>query len=145
MILAALFAINMVAPDLDQRLARFKRVEMPFTYEPFTAREHRLIDELIAASRDLEDIYWRQNSPEDIPIYLSLAPSNTLRRYLWINGSRYDQVEENRPFIGTAPMPPGRDLFPRGITREEIEAYVQAHPAEQKTIYAERTVGELII
>src|SRR5438132_14397456 len=98
MILAALFAITMVAPDLDQRLARFKRVEMPFTYEPFTAREHRLIDELIAASRDLEDIYWRQNSPEDIPIYESLASSkdekaSALRRYLWINGSRYDQIE----------------------------------------------------
>src|SRR5947209_6892030 len=100
-----------IAPDLDQRLARFKRVEMPFTYEPFTAREHHLIDELIAASRNLEDIYWRQNSPEDIPIYESLASSkdekaSALRRYLWINGSRYDQIEENRPFIGTTPMPP---------------------------------------
>jgi hypothetical protein len=144
MILAALFAITMVAPDLDQRLARFKRVEMPFTYESFTAREHRLIDELVAASRDLEDIYWRQNSPEDIPIYQSLAPSNTLSRYLWINGSRYDQIEENRPFIGNTPMPPGRSLYPRGITRDEIEAYVKAHPAEKKKIYDERTVVELV-
>jgi len=153
MILAALFAMTMdwsqVAPDLDQRLARFKRVEMPFTYEPFSAREHRLIDELIAASRDLEDIYWRQNSPEDIPIYQSLAPSkdekaDVLRRYLWINGSRYDQIEENRPFIGATPMPPGRDLYPRGITRQEIEAYVKAHPAEKKAIYDERTVVELV-
>ena len=153
MILAALFAMTMdwsqVAPDLDQRLARFKRVEMPFTYEPFSAREHRLIDELIAASRDLEEIYWRQNSPEDIPIVQSLASSkdnraDVLRRYLWINGSRYDQIEENRPFIGATPMPPGRDLYPRGITREEIEAYVKAHPAEKKAIYDERTVVELV-
>ena len=153
MILAALFAMTMdwsqVAPDLDQRLARFKRVEMPFTYEPFSAHEHHLIDELIAASRDLEEIYWRQNSPEDIPIVQSLASSkdnraDVLRRYLWINGSRYDQIEENRPFIGATPMPPGRDLYPRGITREEIEAYVKAHPAEKKAIYDERTVVELV-
>jgi hypothetical protein len=153
MILAALFAMSIdwsqVAPDLDQRLARFKRVEMPFTWEPFTAGEHRLIEELIAASRDLEDIYWRQNSPQDIPIYLAAASSkdgraDALRRYLWINGSRYDQIEENRPFIGTAPMAPGRNLYPRGITREEIEAYVQAHPAQKKAIYDERTVVELV-
>ncbi len=153
MILAALFAMSIdwsqVAPDLDQRLARFKRVEMPFTYEAFSAREHRLIDELIAASRDLEEIYWRQNSPEDIPIYQSLVSSkdgraDALRRYLWINGSRYDQIEENRPFIGTAPMPPGRNLYPRGIGRDEIEAYVKAHPAEKKAIYDERTVVELV-
>src|SRR5947209_17396460 len=151
MILAALFAMTIdwsqVAPDLDQRLARFKRVEMPFTYEPFTAREHHLIDELIAASRNLEDIYWRQNSPEDIPIYESLASSkdekaSALRRYLWINGSRYDQIEENKPFIGTEPMPPGRNLYSRGLTRDEIEAYVKAHPDRKKAIYDERTVVE---
>ena len=43
-----------VAPDLDRRLARFKRVEMPFHLEKFSAREKVLLNELIAASRDLE-------------------------------------------------------------------------------------------
>jgi len=150
---AALVAMTVdwseVAPDLEQRLARFKRVEMPFTYEPFSAHERKVIDELIAASRDLEDIYWRQNSPEDIPIYNSLSKSKdeksqALRRYLWINGSRYDQIEENKPFIGNAPMPPGRNLYQRGITRDEIEAYVKAHPNQKKAIYDERTVVELV-
>ncbi len=138
-----------VAPDIDQRLSRFKRVEMPFTYEGLSAREHKLVDELIAASRDLEDIYWRQNSPDDMAIYNGLA-SNTdpraqaLRHYLWIQGSRYDQIEENRPFIGSEPMPPGRNLFPRGVTRADIEAYVKAHPGEKKAIYDERTVVGLV-
>src|SRR6266550_9140454 len=139
MIHAALFAAAMiVAPDLDQRLARFKPVEMPFTFEPFNAREQRVIKELIAACRDLENIYWRQNSPEDIPIYKTAK--GPLKRLLWINGSRYDQVDENKPFIGTDPMPPGRALYARGLTRDQIEAYVKAHPAEKKAIYDERTV-----
>jgi len=128
-----------VAPDLDQRLARYKRVEMPFSMEGFSAREKKVIEELIAACRDLEDIYWRQNSPEDIPIYKSLKPG-ALKRFLWINGSRYDQIDENRPFIGTAPMPPGRNLYSRSLTREKIEAYVQGHPDRKKAIYDERTV-----
>ena len=138
-----------VAPDIEQRLARFKPVEMPFTLEGFSPRERTLINELVAASRDLEDIYWRQNSPEDIPIYHTLATMNdarahALRRYLWINGSRYDQIEENRPFIGSEPMPPGRSLYPRGVTRADIEAYVKAHPDQKKAIYDERTVVELV-
>jgi hypothetical protein len=143
---AALFALSamIVAPDLPQRLTRFKPVEMPFTFERFSARERKLINELIAASRDLENIYWRQNSPEDIPIFKSLAPGDPLRRYLWINGSRYDQIEENKPFIGTEPMPPGRNLYSRGLTREDIEAYVKAHPAEKKNIYDERRVVEIV-
>jgi len=138
---AALFALftMIVAPDIEQRLSRFKRVEMPFSFESFRPRERTLINELIAASRDLENIYWRQNNPEDIPIYKSLPPG-PLKRYLWINGSRYDQIEENKPFIGTEPMPPGRALYARGLTREKIETYVKAHPAAKKAIYDERTV-----
>ena len=138
-----------VAPDLDQRLARLKRVEMPFDLEKFSAREKVVLNELIAASRDLENIYWRQNSPDDIAISKALSASKepraqALRRFLWLNGSRYDQIEENKPFIGTDPMPPGRHLYPPGVTREEIEAYVAAHPAEKKAIYDERTVVELV-
>ena len=138
-----------VAPDLQQRLARFKPVEMPFTYEGRSARERKLIDEMIAACRDLEDIYWRQNNPDDIKLYNSLAGATdpqdkALRRYLWINGSRFDQINNNEPFVGTEPDPPGRHLYPKGLTRADIEAYVQAHPAEKKAIYDERTVVELV-
>ena len=133
-----------VSPDIEQHLARFKPVEMPFTYEGLSAREHKLVDELVAASRDLEDIYWRQNSPQDIAIYNDPATPRPVKRYLWINGSRYEQIEENRPFIGTEPMPPGRSLYPQGISREEIEQYVKAHPGQKKAIYDERTVVELV-
>ncbi|HYS55300.1 MAG TPA: Zn-dependent hydrolase [Thermoanaerobaculia bacterium] len=131
----ALFALTM---NVEQRLARYKPVEMPFTFEPFNAREQRVIKELIAACRDLENIYWRQNSPEDIPIYKTAT--GPLKRLLWINGSRYDQVDENKPFIGTTPMPPGRALYAHTLTRDAIEAYVKAHPAEKKRIYDEHTV-----
>jgi hypothetical protein len=146
---AAISSQLQVAPDLDQRLAKWKRVEMPFTMEGFTPREKRLLTELVAASRDLENIYWRQGDPADVVLYKSLLKSKdpadqNLRRLVWINGSRYDLLEENQPFIGTEPMPPGRALYPKGITREEIEAYVKAHPDQKKAIYDERTVVELV-
>jgi hypothetical protein len=138
-----------VAPDIEQRLARFKPVDMPFRLERFSAREKVLLNELIAASRELEEIYWRQNSPDDIDVYKALTSSKeprarALRRYLWLNGSRYDQIDENRPFIGNEPMPPGRNLYPRGLTRADIEAYVAAHPDQKKAIYDEHTVVELV-
>jgi hypothetical protein len=138
-----------IAPDIEARLARFKKVEMPFTYEGMSARERHLVDEMIAACRDLEDIYWRQNNPDDIALYNATAHASdpgvqALHHYLWINGSRFDQINENQPFYGTEPDPPGRSLFPKGITRDEIEAYVKAHPSEKKGIYDERTVVELV-
>jgi hypothetical protein len=139
---------SQVAPDIAQRLARFQKVEMPFTYAGMSARERRVVDEMIAACRDLENIYWRQNNPEDVALYHSLANATDpklrdARRYLWINGSRFDLLNHNEPFIGNEPFPPGRNLLPKGLTRDEIEAYVKAHPAEKKAIYDERTVVEI--
>ncbi|HKO54753.1 MAG TPA: Zn-dependent hydrolase [Thermoanaerobaculia bacterium] len=138
-----------VAPDLAERVSRYKRVEMPFTYEGLSARERRLVDELIAASRDLENIYWRQNNPDDVALYNALAgnedaTAQLLRRYIWINGSRFDQIDENQPFYGSEPFPPGRALYPKGLTRDDIEAYVKAHPEQKDAIYDERTVVELV-
>lgn len=133
-----------VAPDLEERLAKWKRVEMPFHSEGLTSRERHLVEKLIDACRDLENIYWRQSDPDDIPLYKALTGvrdlrSQRIRRLLWINGSRYDLLEENKPFLGTEPMPAGRALYPKGITREEIEAYVKRHPSEKPKIYNERT------
>jgi hypothetical protein len=137
-----------VAPDIAQRVARFQKVEMPFTYAGMSARERHVVDEMIAACRDLENIFWRQNDAENIALYNSLANATDpklrdARHYLWINGSRYDLLNHNEPFIGNEPMPPGRSLLPKGLTRDEIEAYVKAHPAEKKAIYDERTVVEI--
>jgi hypothetical protein len=138
---------SQVAPDIDKRLARFQKVEMPFSFAGMSAREKRVVDEMIAACRDLEDIYWRQNDPDDIAVYNSLAHATdpklqAARRYLWLNGSHYDLLNHNEPFIGSEPMPPGRSLLPKGVSRDEIEAYVAAHPAEKKAIYDEHSVVE---
>jgi hypothetical protein len=134
-----------VVPDIEERLARFRPVEMPFTFEGLTVRERTVVRELIAASQELEQIYWRQNNPDDIALFKSLRGASdpkmkALRRYLWINGSRFDQLEENHPYYGSEPMPHGRNLYPRGVTRDQREAYVRAHPEQKKAIYDERTV-----
>ncbi|MEA2326471.1 MAG: hypothetical protein QOE68_1430 [Thermoanaerobaculia bacterium] len=139
---------SQVAPDIAQRLARFQKVEMPFTYAGMSTRERLMVEEMIAACRDLENIFWRQNDPANVALYNSLAGATDpklrdARHYLWINGSRFDLLNHNEPFIGSDPMPPGRSLLPKGLSRDEIEAYVTEHPKEKKAIYDERTVVEI--
>jgi len=129
-----------VVPDLDQRLAKFRRVEMPFHSAGLTAREVKMVDKLVDASRYLEEIYWRQIDPDGLTLYESLAASKnsrdeTLRRYLWINASRFDLLDDNKPFVGSTPMPPGRGFYPQNLTREQIEQYVKAHPEKKDEIY----------
>ncbi|HUK33612.1 MAG TPA: hypothetical protein VLV86_06865, partial [Vicinamibacterales bacterium] len=133
-------ALKTVAPDLDQRLARFKPVKMPYNSAALSQRERDMIDQLVIALRELENIYWRQSDPEGLALYTALDGDKTplaqkLRHYLFINGSRFDLIDANKPFVGTMPMPPGHALYPPDLTRAEIEAYVARNPARKPALY----------
>ncbi len=134
-----------VVPDLSQRLAKFRRVEMPFHSAGLTAREVKMVEKLVDASRYFEQIYWRQIDPDALTLYESLADSKDpkdemLRRYLWINASRFDFLDNNMPFVGTTPMSPGRGFYPQNLTREQIDQYLKAHPEKKDEIYGSFTV-----
>jgi hypothetical protein len=80
-----------------------------------------------------------------LDLYKRLSGCNTvmaqkLRRFLMINGSRYNLLEENAPFVGNDPLSPGHALYPAGITRQDIEAYVARHPEKKEQIYSPFTV-----
>jgi hypothetical protein len=138
-------ALRSVAPDLDRRLAQFKRVQMPFDAAGLSPRERQLVNELVTANQAIERAYWRQSDPDGLALYNALEHDTSplaakVRRYLIINGSRFDLVDENKPFVGSTPMPPGHALYPADLTRAQIEAYVAAHPAKKADLYHGQTV-----
>ncbi len=138
-------AIQNVAPDIEQRVVRFRQVQMPFQSQGLSAREKQLVEKLVEANRYIEDIFWRQNDPEALTLYQELAGATdardkALREYLFINGSRYDLFDENRPFVGNEPFYPGRGFYPHTLTRDQIESYVKQHPEQKDAIYSGTTV-----
>jgi len=131
--------------DLAPILAKFRAVRMPFPKAGLSARELKMVNKLVAAARSIEQIYWRQVDPEGYTLYESLegksdARSAALRRLLMINGSRFDFTDENKPFVPDAEFSPDRGFYPRGLTRQQIEAYVAAHPKKKAEIYSPYTV-----
>jgi hypothetical protein len=134
-----------VVPDLKQRLSRFRQVQMPFHDGDYSAREQQMVAKLVDASRYLDDIYWRQIDPGSLQLYESLEKgtdpkSLALRRYLWINGSRFDLLDGEKPFVGSEPMSLGRGFYPQGLTRDQIEQYVKERPDKRAEIYSPTTV-----
>ena len=137
-----------VVPDVAQRLARFQRVQMPFRTAGLSAREQQLVHQLVEACGYLESIYWRQSDPEGLTLYQSLASSRNrrdveLRRYLWINASRFDLVDQNKPFVGTEAASPGRGFYPANLTSDRAEQYVREHPDQKAAIYDQFTIVRL--
>jgi hypothetical protein len=133
-----------VAPDLAQRLAKFRRVQMPLPTR-LNSREQQLVRKLVEACGYLESIYWRQSDPDGLALYQSLASSENerdvdLRRYLWINASRFDLIHDNQPFVGTDPMPPGRGFYPAKMKRAQLDQYVRDNPDQQASIYDQFTI-----
>lgn len=134
-----------VAKDLPARLKKWKPVEMPFQQQGLSAKEVKLVHKLVEAARYFDYIYWRQSDPEGLTLYQQLEGSKNprdeqIRRMLFINGGRFDLLEENKPFVGTEMLYPGRGFYPHGLTREEIEKYVKANPEKKEEVYSERTV-----
>ncbi len=65
-----------------------------------------------------------------------------IKRLLMIMGCRWDLLAGNSSFVGEIPMPPGHELYPHSLTREQIEQYVQQHPEAKAAIYNPYTVVE---
>src|SRR5436305_783156 len=143
-----------VNEDIAAQVAKFKLVSMPFSVNGLSEQERKMVYKLVEASQFLESIYWRQSDPKGLELYKRLLGCNQvmnqkIRRFLMINGSRYDLLENQKPFIGSDPFLPGHALYPAGIRRQEIEAYVAKHPEKKAQIYSPFTVvkrqgGELV-
>ena len=131
--------------NLAAQLAKFRPVRMRFSTKGLSAREVQMVRKLIEAGQYLESAFWRESDPDGLRLYQALANcpgslEKQIHHYLLINGSRYDLLEGNKPFLANTRYEPGHALYPAGITRKEIEDYVAAHPAKKAEIYNPWTV-----
>ena len=132
---------GMATSATDAILAKWQPLKMPYASAGLSARDRQLVEKLVEASRYLESIYWRQSDPEGLHLFQTTNDA-ALKRLLLVNGCRWDLLNDNRPFTGTEPMPPGHALYPKELTRGEIEQYVKRHPEDKAAIYDPFTVVE---
>ena len=139
-----------IAPDLAERFAKFKPIHIAFDSSALTDKEQKMVAKLVDAAGLLDCIYWRQSDPEGLKLYLSIQNSakpqdQMLREYLKINGGRFDLIDDNKPFVGTQPIPPGRGFFPGASSdleaaRAEIENVISRMPSEKDGICSPYTI-----
>jgi hypothetical protein len=122
-----------------ERLTRWKAVEMPFHSAGLSTRERQMVEKLVEACQLLNDVFWRQSDLGGFALYKGTR-SQTLKDLLGIMGSRWDLLDQNRPFIGEALMPPGHEMYPDDLTRARLEQYLQQHPEDRAAIYNPYTV-----
>ncbi len=135
--LCVLYGAGLV--DLAPQLAKWKQVPMPMDLSSLSLKEKQAVSSLILASQQIEAIYWRQSDPAGLALLLR-TKDRDLKRMLMINGGRWNLLENNKPFVGSEPCPPGRALYPRGVTAEQIRDFVHTRPTSKDAIYSPYTV-----
>ena len=121
-----------------ERAARWKPFPCPTTNRPHHARA---ADDREAGRRMPADgqLYLHASDLGGYEMYHTTQSAELLQLFA-INGSRWDLVDGNSPFIGEEPLVRRHELYPFGLTSAAIEQYVAAHPDERAAIYSPWTV-----
>ena len=114
-----------------ERAAVAKLLEVGAIFQAlFERQRHRQAE---AALAELKALDARLGSPQ--------ATRNLLTMYEWLSGPTIMTPEGDVvPFLPVDAPVPGRNFYPWGITRAEVEYYIAAHPEEGDAILAPRTV-----
>jgi hypothetical protein len=134
--------------QLKVELAKFKPVKIPFDSSHLTDREKQMVAKLVDAAALLDCIYWRQSDPDGLKLYVALTDSTDpqnqmIRELLKINGGRFLQIEDDKPFIGTEPAPAGRGFFLPNETRANLEQSISSGRFERSAVYSPYTIEKM--
>lgn len=116
------------APDIKERLAQYEPSEITFDRSILNEEQRLVLEKLVKAAKIVDSIFWKQASHVGLAIKQKLeqwqdpAAADYLR-YLEINFGPFDRLDENRPFIGTVPKPPGAGFYPPDMTKGYFQGY----------------------
>jgi hypothetical protein len=137
-----------VAPEsgsLAAERVKLADVRMAPDTSYLSVEEREVVNLLIEASRYMSEIYRRQRLPDYEQARAAIARSRRADRDLLLemfdrNFGPWNNLDDLRPFWGSAPMPEGAGFYPSDMTREELDAYVAAHPDERDALMSPYTV-----
>ncbi|RPF70752.1 dipeptidyl-peptidase 3 family protein [Aurantiacibacter spongiae] len=104
--------------------------------------ERQVVNKLIQASELMNDIYLRQRGSDLPQMRARIAASgdtDTLDMFDR-NFGPWDAVDELHPFYGDTEMPEGAGFYPTDLTRDEFDAYLEAHPGQRDALTSPYTV-----
>ncbi len=115
--------------DMRRRMATYTTVTLAADTSALTPRERQMIPLLIEAARAMDPIYWSQawGSRDSL---VAQVTDPTVRQFIDINYGPYDRLDNNTAFVPeVGSRPPGANLYPQDITKEEFEAELAKGPA----------------
>ncbi len=117
-----------------------------------TDGERKAVEAILEAGAIMQRLYEDSRHPEALASAKALeklhatsgegpATTNLLSLYRLNQGPIVTTLENQRePFLPVAPVTPARNVYPVDANREQIDAFLEAHPEQRDSILGERTV-----
>ncbi|HEX8570278.1 MAG TPA: hypothetical protein VF699_10210 [Caulobacteraceae bacterium] len=133
-------------------IAKTQTVTLSPDVSHLTAGEQRAVAKLIEVGRIFQQLYELQRHPQAISSHAALVAQdklagsrpwseNLLTLYRLNQGPIATTLENARePFLPVPMRPPGGNVWPWGITKAEVDAFIAANPAQADAILHPRTV-----
>ena len=128
--------------DMAASRAKIAKVDMTPDTSFLNAEERQVVNLLIDAADLMTEIYLRQVAADNPEVRARIAAEGdaaTLDMFDLHLGP-WDTLDEKHPFYGATEAPPGAGFYPADLTREEMEAYLAAHPTERDALLSPYTV-----
>jgi hypothetical protein len=130
-----------VAADIEERLARYAPTEMTADLSGVPEGERAVLVELIKAGQLMDEIFLRQVWVDNPNLQgPALAAGDPLATFYEVNFGPWDRLAEMEPYIGRMPHPDGAGYYPTDMSTEELEAWIEAHPADREALQGLFTV-----
>jgi hypothetical protein len=151
---AARLADGVDAIEIERRVAQFAPVRVTFDESLLDDRQRQAMKKLVQASDILDDLFRDQVWAGNQPLAEALAGAegagmDAAREYFDIMYGPWDRLEEDLPFLNVGAKPEGAGYYPEDVTREDIDAWLEAHPEDQAAFSSYFTViqrdGESLI
>lgn len=134
-----------VAPDIAARRAQFVPERLSADVGHLSEGDRQALRHLVVAARAMDEIFalqaWTGNA-ELAPRVAALdgPGADAARDYYRIMVGPWDRLVDHEPFLGDRPRPEGAGFYPDDLTREELEAWLAAHPEDVESFRGLHTV-----
>jgi len=131
---------------IQERLAKIRFFKVTPNLSALNTYEWLALSFCVKAARVTTDIYLKQVAHGNLEIYKALQARSDkegidLLRYFNIHGSSWDEYDHNKPFVpGIGEKPKFGSFYPADLTKEEWEAWLNAHSKDRDAFESNYTV-----
>jgi len=120
--------------DVQTPLEQYVTVPLTADLSGLSDAQRDVIPLLIEAAEEMDRVFWLQawGDPDSL---LRNIEDPGLRRLVEVNYGPWDRLGGYAPLLpGVGPRPPGARFYPEGLTKEQFESYVAAHPDQAEAL-----------